>query len=126
MILAIDFDSTIVKDRWPGIGVDAGALYWMKKWQKQGVGLVLNTLRTYENLRQAVDYLTENEVYMTVIRKPTHHKVYSDYIIDDRAIGTPLLIDDVTGKPYVDWSVVGPIIDAKIAAELLNEKEKKK
>jgi hypothetical protein len=115
--IAVDFDATIVKDAWPAIGEDAGALKWLIKWQEEGHTLILNTLRKGKQLQDAAEYLTNNGVYPVVVWRPAHHKVPSDFIIDDRSIGVPLTKDPETGRPYVDWDAVGPMTEARIAMQ---------
>lgn len=109
--LAIDFDGTIADHRYPGIG-DAvpGAFHWMKKFQEAGAKLILYTVRrdgTRDGpvLTQAVDYCRSNGIEF--YRTPTSSKPYADIYIDDAAFGCPLR-DNPSGRPMVDWDVVGP------------------
>ncbi len=119
MIVAIDFDGTIVEHVFPEIGAPVpGALDWMKKFQKAGAQLILWTMRSdYQEagnvLSEAVAYCAKNGiVFYGVNENPDQTwsdspKAYAHTYIDDAAAGVPLIYPD-EGRPYVDWDVVGP------------------
>ena len=96
-IIAIDFDGTIVEDRYPKIGPEQiFAFATMKKLQQQGHKLVLWTLRSGKRLEEAVAFCEKNgiEFYAVnenykdeVLDKKTPRKIYADIYIDDRNAG---------------------------------------
>lgn len=117
MIIAVDFDGTIVKHTFPEIGQPVpSALDWLHKFKLSGARLILWTMRSGLYLEQAVDYCAQNRVHffgvnhnpdqMSWTRSP---KAYAHLYIDDAAAGCPLVIDP-NCRPYVDWSVVGPSV----------------
>lgn len=112
--IGLDFDGTCCTHAYPNIGEDIGAIEWLKKLSAMtGVKIVLNTMRDGEELVEAVDWLRDQGVRLYGInnnpdqnRWTTSPKVHADVYVDDLALGVPLVRDQ--GRPYVDWSVVGP------------------
>ena len=110
MYVAIDFDGTIVEHSYPAIGKPVPhALDVMKILQDAGYQLILWTMRSGEELREAVDYCTNNGINLYGINNnptqsswTTSPKCYAQIYIDDAALGCPLtLVKDK--RPYVDW-----------------------
>lgn len=98
MIIAIDFDGTLVEDAFPEIGrpvwdmVDA---VWKLGFTDHE--LILWTSRVGERLEEAVRWCKEHDLKFTSINSNTPNnlgqygtdprKVFADVYIDDRAIG---------------------------------------
>lgn len=114
MIIAIDFDGTIVEHEYPIIGKAVPlAIETIKKWQKEGHSIILYTMRSGQELFDAVDYLTNAKIELYGINaNPTQKewtaspKVYAQLYIDDAAYGCPLIPGDEGTRPMVDWSKV--------------------
>lgn len=97
MIIAIDFDGTIVEHKFPQIGnVLPNAFEVMKELQENGHKLILWTYRDGEDLKNAVSLCKENGVRFYAVNhsKPNEdydkymsRKIYADIYIDDRNIG---------------------------------------
>jgi hydroxymethylpyrimidine pyrophosphatase-like HAD family hydrolase len=133
MIIAIDFDGTIVDHRFPDIGNPVpGANHWIKTWKELGGTLFLWTMRSNEYLEAAIKYIEENKLEFD---KYNHNegqlswtnspKLYAHVYVDDAAFGCPLKENPrMGGRPYVDWSIVGPAIAKQLEEE--NEKKSKK
>lgn len=125
MEILLDFDGTVVKHEFPKVGEDIGAVPVLKKLVEAGHKLILFTMRSdVENpttldkdivtesgnfLTQAINWFEENDIPLYGIQtNPTQHtwttspKAYGQLIIDDTALGIPL-IKKVGQKPYVDW-----------------------
>lgn len=118
VIIAVDFDGTIVKHEYPEIGAPVGAFKWLLKFQELGAKLILWTMRDDGGehgpvLTEAVECCRYHGVeFWGVNENPDQHwskspKAYAKIYIDDMAIGCPLVYPE-TGRPYVDWNVVGP------------------
>ncbi len=96
-IVAIDFDGTIVKDKYPKIGQpQAFAFDTMKKMQQNGYRLILWTLREGSKLQEAVDFCATNGIEFYAVNKnypeenlteKSIRKIHADLFIDDRNIG---------------------------------------
>jgi len=122
MYIAVDFDGTICKHRYPEVGQpNDDAIEWMKKFQNEGVDLIILTMRGGAELQAAVDYCAgEGVEFIGHNENPdqswtTSRKVYAHLYIDDAAFGCPLLYDDV--RPRADWSIIGPAVMEIIKSE---------
>ena len=94
-IIAIDFDGTIIKNRYPLIeNPDMEMIEFIRRNQKKYTW-ILWTCRTGEKLEEAVNYLlTEHGIRFDYINENTKdnlikwggdtRKIYADYYIDDR------------------------------------------
>lgn len=108
MIIAVDFDGTIVRHDFPRIGSEApNAFKVLRKLQDGGHKLILLTMRSEKYLQDAVDFCMERGVrFWAVNNNPeqcswtSSPKVYAQLYIDDMALGVPM--NDGT----VDWYVV--------------------
>lgn len=98
MIIAIDFDGVLVKDKFPEIGdPDWGMLKAVWKLGFTPHELVLNTCRVGERLEEAVEWCKHHDLRFTSVNSNTPsnlnkygtdpRKVYADVYIDDRACG---------------------------------------
>lgn len=96
-IVAVDFDGTIVQDRYPMIGeVNEDMLYTLRQLQDSGVELILWTSRDGEYLQRAVEFceslglrfaaVNKNHPACIALFNNDTRKVYADLYIDDKAI----------------------------------------
>jgi hypothetical protein len=102
-IIGIDFDGTCVTDLFPYVGDNIGAASVLRKLADKNL-LILYTVRDSKYLQDAVDWFKYNHINLYSVNynpEPVSSspKLYCDYYIDDRNIGTPL-----TDKGYVDWN----------------------
>ena len=119
LILAVDFDGTIVTHEYPAIGRPVPrALECLRKWQQQGVRIVLWTMRSGESLAQAVAYLERNGIELFGVNENREQttwsqspKAYAHAYIDDAAVGCPLRQMIGVARPIVDWVVVEPFVE---------------
>lgn len=130
MIIAVDFDGTIVKHAYPEIGEEIkGAFLWMNKWKQAGARLILYTMRSQDDLKEAYAFCRERGVdFWALNENPTQGdwtvspKVFADIYVDDSAFGCPKTIDK-KGNVHVDWSVVGPAIHQALTINRNGKKE---
>jgi len=97
LIIAVDFDGTIVEDAYPGIGKPRlFAFETLKKLQEKGHRLILWTYRSETSLKDAVDFCKKNGIVFYAVNKiyeeevfddSKSRKIYADLYIDDRNIG---------------------------------------
>lgn len=114
MYIAVDFDGTCVTHEYPNIGKDIGAVPVLKKLADSGYKIILNTMRSGQELEDAVGWFKNNEITLFAANEnPTQKywtkspKVYAHLYIDDAALGCPLKIDPtVSDRPFVDWHQV--------------------
>lgn len=102
-IIGIDFDGTCVTDLFPYVGDNIGAASVLRKLADKNL-LILYTVRDGKYLQDAADWFKYNHINLYSVNynpEPVSSspKLYCDYYIDDRNIGTPL-----TDKGYVDWN----------------------
>lgn len=101
-LLSNDFDGTCVTDLYPYVGDNIGAASVLRELGDKNL-LILYTVRDGKYLQDAVDWFRYNHINLYSVNynpEPVSSspKLYCDYYIDDRNIGTPL-----TDKGYVDW-----------------------
>ena len=132
MIVAIDFDGTVVEHRYPDIGKPVpGALEWMKEFMVRGISIMLWTMRSGEELRQAVDYCESNGIKLWGVNISigqeewtSSPKQYANLYIDDAAVGCPLVESKRANatRLMVDWPRVGPMTLERLGLTRLQAK----
>lgn len=95
-IIAIDFDGTIVEDRYPEIGAPKiFAFETLQRLKNEGFKLILWTYRSGKELEEAVAFCKEHQVEFHAVNcnlfeeegSVTPRKIHADLFIDDRNIG---------------------------------------
>lgn len=93
LIIAVDFDGTIVEHRYPNIGKELpNSIYFLKKLKEQKHILILWTCREGKELKEAVDYCKSrglefdavNENIIDLGENLAKHKILFDLSIDDK------------------------------------------
>jgi hypothetical protein len=96
MIIAVDFDGTIVEHAYPAIGKPIPfAIETLIRLQQEGHRLILWSVREGRLLQEALDYCAErglrffaaNENYPGEDRTAAPRKLTADLFIDDRNLG---------------------------------------
>ncbi|WP_272023760.1 BT0820 family HAD-type phosphatase [Olleya namhaensis] len=97
LIIAVDFDGTIVEDGYPGIGQERlFAFETLKRLQVDGHRLILWTYRHGKKLDEAVTYCQDNGITFYAVnqsfpeedfKNDVSRKIHADLFIDDRNIG---------------------------------------
>ncbi len=110
MVIAIDFDGTIVEHAYPAIGRPIPfAIETLLQLQKENHKLILWTVREGQLLQDAIDYCAERGLYFYAEnanypgenRADAARKLGVDMFIDDRNLG---------GLP--DWGVIYQAVKA--------------
>jgi len=125
LIIAVDFDGTIVEDKYPGIGRPIiFAFDTMKQLQRDGHRLILWTYRKGKALEEAVDFCKKNGVEFYSVNKSFpeeqfdgsySRKIHADVFIDDRNFG---------GMP--DWGEIYHTLVGDENIQLSGSKKQKK
>ena len=118
MYIAIDFDGTCVTHDYPTIGKDINAVNVLKKLVANGHKLILNTMRSGKELKEAINWFKKNDIELYGANEnPTQKKwtnspkVYANLYIDDAALGCPLKMDlSISDRPFVDWEAVSCLL----------------
>lgn len=97
LTIAVDFDGTIVENRYPKIGKPIlFAIETLKKLQEDGHHLILWTYRSGRELDEAVEFCKRHGISFYAVNKSYPEEIYdpllsrkiqADYFIDDRNIG---------------------------------------
>ena len=114
MYIAVDFDGTCVTHEYPNVGKDIGAVPVLKKLVGAGHKIILNTMRSGNELADAIQWFIDNNIPLFGINEnPTQKswtaspKVYAHIYIDDASLGCPLITNIfITQRPFVDWMEV--------------------
>lgn len=114
-VIAIDFDGTVVKHRYPEIGEDIGALPVLEALQNNKHKFILYTMRDATGsrnlLKEATEWFSKRGINLIGVNTnpwqstwTSSPKVNADLYIDDHALGIPLKRDSPSDRPYVDWT----------------------
>lgn len=114
MIIAVDFDGTIVEHKYPKIGKPIPfAIETLLQLQKENHQLILWTVREGKLLQDAIDYCAERGLNFYAANAnypeeavPSPRKLNVDMFIDDRNIG---------GLP--DWGIIYKAVQATVDGE---------
>lgn len=144
LIISVDFDKTVVTDRFPEVGLDAPyAAEVLKKWTDTGkVKIILLTMRAHDAyydptsgtaikgtsaehpsiLQDAINWYSRHNIPLWDVNKnPTQwrwsssRKVYRHLDIDDNNAGCPMTIHPISGEEVVDWKAIDKIIEEKVS-----------
>ncbi len=114
IVIIVDFDGTVVTHAYPKIGFDIGAVSVLKELVEYGNKLVLFTMRSGETLTHAIKWFADIGIPLYGIQtNPTQKswtsspKAYGQLIIDDAALGCPLMMNEkLSLRPFVNWDEV--------------------
>ena len=119
MIIAVDFDGTIVEHQYPAIGREKPfAIDTLKKLAKEHHRLILWTVREGKLLQEAIDFCKERGLEFYAVNRnypeekhPTERKLRVEMWIDDRNLG---------GLP--DWGTIYQMIQDNLTFnDLMNQ-----
>ncbi|MFW6225768.1 MAG: hypothetical protein ACOC3V_02260 [bacterium] len=121
MYIAVDFDGTVVSHMYPEVGEDNPmAEEVLKELVNNNHKLILYTMRPDEYLEDAINWYKEKGIELWDINNNRSQKfwtnspkVYANLYIDDSALGTPLIYDEVSGRDKVDWLKVKELLIKK-------------
>ncbi len=124
-LIAIDFDGTIVEDKYPDIGKPLMfAFETMKKMQEDGHRLVLWTYRKGEKLDEAVEFCKKNGIEFYAVNK---NFVEEDYTPDvPRKLKADIFIDDRNIGGFIGWGRIYQILNGEDIENVQKKFKKKK
>ena len=128
MVIAIDFDGTVVTHDYPEIGRSTGAEPMLRWFVENGHKLILYTMRSHKPtedgrdlLQEAVDWFKERDIELYGVNENPDQKSWTDspkpiadWYIDDRALGCPLALDPVGKRPCVFWGDIAKMFNADV------------
>ena len=111
-IIAVDFDGTIVEDKYPAIGKPLMfAFETLQMLQEDGHRLILWTYRSGKELEEAVDFCRKKGIEFYAVNKNYQEEDYSSSI--PRKINADIFIDDRNVGGFPGWGKVYQIISGK-------------
>ena len=98
LLIAIDFDGTIVEDKYPGIGkAKPFAIETLKMLQSDGHRIILWSYRHGRKLEEAIQFLRDQGIHLYAVNRSypeeeshpsdVSRKIHADLFIDDRNFG---------------------------------------
>lgn len=97
LIIAVDFDGTLVSDKFPDIGKPNKFMFELcKRWRNEGYRIILWTCRDGERLKEAVEFCFSQGLFFDAVNcnipevqykyGGDTRKVFADFYIDDKAL----------------------------------------
>jgi hypothetical protein len=114
-IIAIDFDGTIVEDKFPAIGeLKEGARSVINALKQEGYFIIIWTCRTAEKMLEAENFLRKEGVLFDAINEnsPMNLAKYSGR--DTRKVYAHVYIDDNAVTPLPHWNEIYQLVHDKL------------
>ena len=118
MIIAIDFDGTIVEHKYPAIGAELPfAIETLIKLKEEGHKLILWTVREGRLLDEAVEFCRERGLEFYAINRdyPEEEKGRNNHF--SRKLKADLWIDDRNLGGLPDWGTIYEMVHNKLSYE---------
>ncbi len=123
LIIAVDFDGTIVEDAYPQIGNPMiFAFETLKELNKDGHRLILWTYRNGNRLQEAVDFCAKKGIEFYAVNKNYPEEKFEGKV--SRKINADLFIDDRNIGGLVGWGEIYKIIKDNPKADISTKKKK--
>ena len=124
MIIAVDFDGTIVEHEYPAIGkTKLFAFETLKALQERNHRLILWTYRAGKELDDAVEFCRQNGIEFYAINKNYPEEEYIEGEIS-RKINADIYIDDKNIGGFPGWGKIWEMIEGENLEELENDLKK--
>ncbi|HQK36137.1 MAG: BT0820 family HAD-type phosphatase [Bacteroidales bacterium] len=109
MKIAVDFDGTIVENKFPGIGREKiFAFRTLRELQRQGHQIILWTFRTGKQLEEAVEFCRRHGLEFYAVNKSFPEEEFDETI--SRKIDADIFIDDRNLGGFPGWGEAWQII----------------
>lgn len=109
LIIAVDFDGTIVEDAYPKIGKPMlFAFETLKMLQQKGHRLILWTYRCGNSLDEAVAFCEDNGIVFYAVNQSFPEEEYKNAV--SRKIHADLFIDDRNVGGFLGWGEIYQMI----------------
>ena len=118
MIIAVDFDGTIVEHKYPKIGKEIPfAIATLKKMQQDGHRLILWSCREGELLQAAVEFCRQRGVEFFAVNSNYPDEDVDAGAIRSRKLKADMFIDDRNVGGLPDWGVIYEMISRRQSYE---------
>lgn len=118
MVIAVDFDGTIVEHRYPSIGREIPfAIDTLKKLASERHKLILWTVREGKLLDEAVDFCRERGLEFYAVNRdyPEEEKNLNNHF--SRKLKADIFIDDRNVGGLPDWGSIYEMVSGKMSYE---------
>lgn len=123
MLIAIDFDGTLVEHKYPEIGKEIPfAFETLKRLQADGHRLILWSVREGRLLDEAVAYCRERGVEFYAINRDYPEEEKGSNRHYSRKLKVDLFIDDRNLGGLPDWGTIYEMVKYKLSYETLVER----
>ena len=114
IVIAIDFDGTIVEENYPLIGeLREGADKYINKLHNEGHTIIIHTCRSGVYAREAFRFLVDKEIEFDYFNE-NDPRLIEMYDNDSRKISADLYIDDKNLVKLPKWSTKYNIIKKRL------------
>ena len=111
MLIAVDFDGTIVEHRYPEIGKEIPfAISTLKRLQEEGHRLVLWTVREGALLNEAVEFCRQRGLEFYAVNANFPEEVANPGMTACRKLKADLFIDDRNVGYLPEWGVIYELV----------------
>ncbi|MCI1647441.1 MAG: hypothetical protein LKI39_12960 [Bacteroides sp.] len=126
MIIAVDFDGTIVEDRYPKIGAEIPfAIQTLKMLTQKHHQLILWTVREGSSLQEAIEWCQQRGVKFYAVNQNLPEEENKLHKNGSRKINADLFIDDRNFGGLPDWGNIYQIIqNGLIYKDLYNKSQR--
>ncbi len=125
MVIAVDFDGTIVEHRYPAIGKELPfAIEVLKKLQEERHKLILWSVREGKLLDDALEFCRERGVEFYAVNRDYPEESEDANRHFSRKLKAELFIDDRNLGGLPDWGTIYRMIHEKLTYEALLEEER--
>lgn len=112
MIIAVDFDGTIVQHKYPKIGKELPfAIKTLMLMQQRGHKLILWTYRTGKELQEAVNFCTKKGLTFYAVNSNYEGEEFDDSV--SRKILADIYIDDRNLLGIPEWGKIFELVTEK-------------
>ena len=124
LTIAVDFDGTLVENRYPEIGKPIlFAFESLKKLQQEGHQIILWTYRSGVKLQEAVDFCESKGIKFYAVNKSYPEEVYEEKI--SRKILADFFIDDRNINGLPPWGeIYHQLTNSEVKAAMKPKKKK--
>ncbi len=124
MIIAVDFDGTIVEHRYPGIGRELPfAIETLKKLCSERHKLILWSVREGRLLDEAVEFCRERGLEFYAVNRDYPEEEESQNNHYSRKLKADLFIDDRNLGGLPDWGTIYEMVHNKLTYDMLPDRE---
>ena len=120
MIIAVDFDGTIVEHRYPGIGRELPfAIETLKKLRSEHHKLILWSVREGRLLEEAVSFCRERGLEFYAVNRDYPEEAEGHNNHYSRKLKADLFIDDRNLGGLPDWGTIYEMVHNRLTYEML-------